>query len=254
MWKFWLQKRRMWNGLAVVAFYGGIWLMVSTVGGNVCFDRQTGKPLCYFVDTPSGRKWSRTAGFDPSSGKQFQLYTREIKEREDRFKEAENQPGKQTSRSGTETATPFTVPTVKTQPAPEMPSVRNQTREVPDRSAAIDDSPKKQDRKVFQAKPNEIETPMAEEQKVETYSTIEPQREVKTNPNLNGETVIAQPRPIPTRTTERETSDTESRAENTIPKPKQQEKKKEDPVKTALKTSAIGLLNIGLGRLKRKIQ
>ncbi|HEX8638647.1 MAG TPA: hypothetical protein VF692_11330 [Pyrinomonadaceae bacterium] len=254
MWKFWLRERRMWSGLAVVAFYGSIWLLVSTVGGNVCFDRQTGKPLCYFVDTPSGRKWSRTPGFDPSSGKQFQLYTREIKEREDRYKEAENQSGRETNRSRTEVVTPLSAPTVKTQPTPEMPGAKNQTREAQDRTATIDNSPKIQDRKTFQTAPNEIETPVAEEQKVETYSTIEPLREVKTNPNLNGETVIVQPRPISTRTTERETSDTESRAENTIPKPKQQEKKKEDPVKTALKTSAIDLLNVGLGRVKRKIQ
>jgi len=133
-----------------------------------------------------------------------------------------------------------------------MPSARNLTREVPDRSAPVDDSPKKQDRKVFQAKPNEIETPIAEEQKVKTYSRIEPQQEVKPNPNLNGETVIVQPRSIPTRTTERETSNTESRGENTTPKAKHQEKKKDDPVKTALKNGAIDLINIGLGRLKRK--
>lgn len=149
MWKFWLQKRRMWNGLAVVAFYGGIWLMVSTVGGNVCFDRQTGKPLCYFVDTTSGRKWSRTPGFDPSSGKQFQLYTREIKEREDRSKQTENQFSRETNRSRTDTVTPSFAPTVKSQSAPDISSTRNQTHEQ-ERPATIDNSSKKQDRKTFQ--------------------------------------------------------------------------------------------------------
>lgn len=257
MWKFWLQKRRMWNGLAVVAFYGAIWLMVSTVGGNVCFDRQTGKPLCYFVDTPSGRKWSRTPGFDPSSGKQFQLYTREIKEKEDRSKQAENQSSRETNRSRTEAVTLSSAPTVKSQTAPEIFNARNQPQEQ-ERSAPIDNSSKKQDRKTFLSALKEFETPIAEVQKTETYSTIQPQQVVKPTPNLNSEAVIVQPQSVPMRPTECETSNTDNRRENTTQDSKGQEKKKkkkeEDPVKKALKNSAIDLLNFGLGKLKRKIQ
>jgi hypothetical protein len=254
MWKFWLQKRRIWSGLAGVAFYGVIWLMVSTVGSNVCFDRQTGKPLCYFVDTATGRKWSRTPGFDPSSGKQFQLYTREIKEREDRSKALVTPSSTEANRSRAETVTPSFVPTVKIQTAPEISSVRNQPSEQK-HATTIDNSPKKQDRKAFQSAPKEIESPIVEVQKTETYSTIRPQQEVKPSPSFKNELIIVQPQSFPTRPTERETSNTENRRENTTPNPKGQEKKKEeDPVKKALKNSTIDLLNFGLEKLKRKIQ
>ena len=76
-------KQRLYGALALIGIQAGICLLVYTVGGNVCFDRRTGKPLCYFADTERGRVWSYTPGFEPTSGKPFRLYTREIKETEE---------------------------------------------------------------------------------------------------------------------------------------------------------------------------
>lgn len=70
-------KQRLYGALALIGIQAGICLLVYTVGGKVCFDRRTGKPLCYYADTAKGRVWSYTAGFEPESGKPFRLYTRE---------------------------------------------------------------------------------------------------------------------------------------------------------------------------------
>ena len=72
-------KQKFYGALALIGIQAAICLAVYTIGGKVCFDRRNGKPLCYFADTNKGRVWSRAPGFDPESGKQFQLYTREIK-------------------------------------------------------------------------------------------------------------------------------------------------------------------------------
>jgi hypothetical protein len=79
-------KKRLYGALALIGIQAVICLLVYTVGGSVCFDRRTGKPLCYFADTDKGRIWSYTPGFEPTSGKPFRLYTREIKELEERKK------------------------------------------------------------------------------------------------------------------------------------------------------------------------
>lgn len=76
-------KQKFYGALALIGIQAGICLLVYTVGSNVCFDRRTGKPLCYYTDTQKGRVWSYTPGFDPQSGKPFQLYTREIKDAEE---------------------------------------------------------------------------------------------------------------------------------------------------------------------------
>lgn len=94
---------------------------IYTVGSGVCFDRKTGKPLCYFADTPQGRVWSYTPGFDPASGKQFRLYTREIKEAEEQQKSISksNEPQSRSS--------PVSFPTVyenNSKPAPTIAPVR----------------------------------------------------------------------------------------------------------------------------------
>jgi len=65
-----------------------IYLLVSTVGAEVCFDRKTGAPLCYYADTSKGRVWSRTPGYDPKFGREYKLYTRETLERETQEREA----------------------------------------------------------------------------------------------------------------------------------------------------------------------
>lgn len=77
-------KRRLYGALILIGIQAGICLLVYTVGGKVCFDRRTGKPLCYYADTARGRVWSYTPGFEPGSGKTFKLYTREIKEVEEK--------------------------------------------------------------------------------------------------------------------------------------------------------------------------
>lgn len=75
-------KQRFYGAIAVIGIQVAICLLVYTVGGKVCFDRRTGKPLCYFADTEKGRIWSYTQGFEPESGKPFKLFTREIREAE----------------------------------------------------------------------------------------------------------------------------------------------------------------------------
>lgn len=79
-------KRRLYGALALIGIQAAVCLLVYTVGGTVCFDRRTGKPLCWFADTERGRIWSFTPGFEPVGGKPFRLYTREIKESEEREK------------------------------------------------------------------------------------------------------------------------------------------------------------------------
>jgi hypothetical protein len=82
-WYIFLGRRKAWGIGITVSLQVLICASVYTVGSGVCFDRRTGKPLCWFADTPSGRVWSYTPGFDPASGKPFQIYLREIKESED---------------------------------------------------------------------------------------------------------------------------------------------------------------------------
>lgn len=252
-WYMLLGKKKAWGVGTMIGTQAAIGLLVYTLGSGVCFDRQTGEPLCYFVDTPSGRQWSQTPGFDPVSGKAFRLYTREIKDAEDRSKRLENQSGSETNRSGIETVTQYSVPIVKNQTVPQTPRPRKQSQDR-ERAATVDNSSKKQDKKTFQSGTTEIEVPVTEEQKVGTYSTIQPRRVIDPNPDSNGGMITVQPQPVPPRTTHGEISNTESRRQNTTPNPKNPEKKKEDPVNKALKNSAIDLLNFGLGKLKRKIQ
>lgn len=76
-------KQKLYGALVLIGIQAGICLLVYTVGLKVCFDRKTGKPLCYFADTAKGRVWSFTPGFEPESGKPFKIYTREIKESEE---------------------------------------------------------------------------------------------------------------------------------------------------------------------------
>ncbi|MGC2238420.1 MAG: hypothetical protein WA584_19855 [Pyrinomonadaceae bacterium] len=82
-WYILLGKKRAWGIGVMIGIQALMCLSVYTLGSRICFDRRSGKPLCYFADTPQGRVWSYTPGFDPESGKEFQLYTREIKEIEE---------------------------------------------------------------------------------------------------------------------------------------------------------------------------
>ena len=85
-WYLFLGKKQAWGIGTLVGVQLLICCAIYTVGSSVCFDRRTGKPLCYFADTPKGRVWSYTPGFDPASGKDFRLFTREIKEAEEQRK------------------------------------------------------------------------------------------------------------------------------------------------------------------------
>ncbi len=86
VWYLVFGQQRLYGAIALICSQVIICLLVYTIGGNVCFDRRTGKPLCYYADTNKGRVWSYTDGFDPVSGKPFKLYTREIHETEKRKK------------------------------------------------------------------------------------------------------------------------------------------------------------------------
>jgi len=75
-------KKRLYGALALIGIQAAVCLAVYTLGARVCFDRRTGKPLCYYADTEKGRVWSVTPGFEPESGKPFRLYTREMADRD----------------------------------------------------------------------------------------------------------------------------------------------------------------------------
>lgn len=77
-WYFFWGKKHLYATGAVVGGQILIFLLVSTIGSGVCFDRRTGKPLCWYVDTPDGRYFSYSEGADPKYGIPLQQYTREI--------------------------------------------------------------------------------------------------------------------------------------------------------------------------------
>ena len=89
-WYILLGKKQAWGIGIIVGVQVLMCVSIYTLGSGVCFDRRTGKPLCFYADTPTGRIWSRTPGFDPESGQVFQIYTREIKDMEDRQKSKTN--------------------------------------------------------------------------------------------------------------------------------------------------------------------
>ena len=51
-WFFWWGKKQIWATGVVVGGQILIFLLVSTIGSGVCFDRQTGQPLCWYADIP----------------------------------------------------------------------------------------------------------------------------------------------------------------------------------------------------------
>lgn len=89
-WYVFLGRRKAWGIGTIAGIQVLICLSVYTVGSGVCFDRKTGKPLCFFADTPKGRVWSYSPGFDPASGTPFQVYTRSIKEAKDSRAKSKN--------------------------------------------------------------------------------------------------------------------------------------------------------------------
>ncbi len=76
-------RRRIVGMGTIIGSAAIVCLLVYTVGRDVCFDRQTGKPLCYYANTPSGRVFSFTPGFHPAIGTEFKLFTREVAEAEE---------------------------------------------------------------------------------------------------------------------------------------------------------------------------
>ncbi len=66
----------------VVGITAAVGALVYTVGRDVYFDRTTGEPLRYYADTPDGRVFSFTPGFEPRYGIEFKPYTRDAVNRE----------------------------------------------------------------------------------------------------------------------------------------------------------------------------
>lgn len=62
----------------VITITGAITILMYTVGYKVYFDRTTGKPLRYYADTPNGRHFSFTKGFDITYGIKFEPYTSDV--------------------------------------------------------------------------------------------------------------------------------------------------------------------------------
>lgn len=71
-------KRRIEATVAIIGSMALVCVLVYTVGQDVYFDRQTGNPLRYYADTPEGRRFSFTPGFEPKSGIEFKPYTRDV--------------------------------------------------------------------------------------------------------------------------------------------------------------------------------
>jgi hypothetical protein len=86
LWYVLLGKKQAWGIGIMIGVQALMCIGVYTIGKGVCFDRRTGKPICYFADTEKGRIWSFTPGFEPTSGKPFTLYTRQIKDGEENKK------------------------------------------------------------------------------------------------------------------------------------------------------------------------
>lgn len=76
-------KQKLYGALALIGIQTGICLLVYTVGAKVCFDRRSGKPLCYYADTAKGRVWSYSPGYEPETGIPFKLFTRDIQQAEE---------------------------------------------------------------------------------------------------------------------------------------------------------------------------
>ena len=64
--------------IVAVGCAGVVALLVNTVGRDVCFDRASGRPLCYVAETPDGLQFSRTPGVHPKYGVAFVVYTQEM--------------------------------------------------------------------------------------------------------------------------------------------------------------------------------
>jgi len=77
-WYVLLGRKKIWGFILMAIVQVSAFGMVYTVGRDVSFDRTTGEPLKYYADTPEGRVFSFTPGFDPKFGLKFELYTREI--------------------------------------------------------------------------------------------------------------------------------------------------------------------------------
>lgn len=77
-------RRRVLGVSVVLGSLALMWVLVYTVGGDVYFDRRTGEPLRYYADTPRGRVFSFTPGFEPRYGVPFRPFTRSVAESESR--------------------------------------------------------------------------------------------------------------------------------------------------------------------------
>ncbi|OPY74538.1 MAG: hypothetical protein A4E65_03813 [Syntrophorhabdus sp. PtaU1.Bin153] len=82
MWTFLIGRYKLQTTLAIIAASGIMCLLVYTVGGDVYFDRQTGQPLKWYADTPEGRTFSNSPGYDKKFGIKLKPYTTETAQRE----------------------------------------------------------------------------------------------------------------------------------------------------------------------------
>jgi hypothetical protein len=76
------RRQRLVSAGLVVGGYLVMCGLVYTVGRNVYFNRVTGDPLRYYVDTPQGREFSFTPGFHPRYGIPFKPYTQAVVQEE----------------------------------------------------------------------------------------------------------------------------------------------------------------------------
>lgn len=82
MWTWFTNRYKLHTTVSIIVVSGIMCLLVYTVGGDVYFDRQTGLPLKWYADTPEGRTFSNSPGYDKKYGTKLKLYTAEIAQRE----------------------------------------------------------------------------------------------------------------------------------------------------------------------------
>ncbi len=124
-WYSLLGKQKASGTAAMIGGQALVFLLVYTVGQDVYFDRSTGKPLRYYTDTPDGRQFSFTPGFDPKYGIEFKPYTKEIANITTTVPQSSSKgiPNKKSSISGEEVSKPSSTIQVQQRQAAVQPTV-----------------------------------------------------------------------------------------------------------------------------------
>lgn len=149
VWYFMSGKKRVQTACLLSAVALVAWLLVSLAGSNVYFDRHTGAPLRWYADTPAGRTYSYSPGYDPRWGVAFKPYTIDTaREEAAAAAEQHGRPANQQPRRGGRPQGRPTPETRKRTSVGRIPSIdtvpetagRSPIGEPPVREGAVDDT------------------------------------------------------------------------------------------------------------------